>query len=335
MKRIDVFSAKGGVGKTTVAFRLARKWAEESKRPVLLVDADLSGTCLGDLLEWEVDRGWHEHRNLIHLVCGLPEDLPEELGFDRIPVYELRLAPDGSPPQHVRPGAAGATVLFCPSHAETHFPVPGGMEPVDLAVLQALLGHESAGGWVGHVIEQVIDATSKGIKGGLAGTVVDHGPGIGALQWSQMGKIEAELEKGRRASGPSQRQALFVASRDQVDLAAARAIDDRLGPGRPHPMGHLRTNGLWALNRLPAAWASGGKDEWRALLEGTLRHSPLSTMRTDVWFRNSLPLFEDPDVSNAYAGSGLAAYYDSHGDAAIDAIYQRTVGKTTVEAPLS
>ncbi|WP_438025439.1 P-loop NTPase [Sorangium sp. So ce233] len=337
MMRVDVFSAKGGVGKTTVAFRLAHTWAKKSDLPVLLVDADLSGTCLGDLLEPSAYPGWQEQRNLIHLVCGRPEALPEELAPARLPVYELRSNPDEYP-QRVRADASGATLLFCPSNAETYLKVSTSIDSmVDLTVLQALLGHESAGGWVGHVIERVIAATRKFVSVGISAVIVDHGPGISALQWSQMSAIEDELSRACKAKSTPSRQALFVASRDMVDLAAARAIDDRIGPARSRHMGHIRSNALWVLNRLPADWkpsSNGGPHQWRTELEEMLSTTHLDSIQHDAWFINALPVFEDPALARAYANSGLPAYWHTNSDHDIADIYDRLTRSTAPKAAL-
>jgi cellulose biosynthesis protein BcsQ len=75
--RLDVMSLKGGVGKTTLAYALAWAQATRSRRPVLLIDADLTGTCLGDLLDPVV--AWHLEANLAHLLCEPPDTLPEQL----------------------------------------------------------------------------------------------------------------------------------------------------------------------------------------------------------------------------------------------------------------
>lgn len=313
MMRVDVFSAKGGVGKTTVAFRLARSWTKKSKLPVLLIDADLAGTCLGELLE--PDAAWKEEQNLIHLVCGIPEELPENLGLDRLPVYELRPTP-AETPLRVCATTGGESILFCPSHAETDLPVA---EP---AVLHALLGHESAGGWVSHVIERVIGATKKRVPSVVA-AIVDHGPGIGALQWAQMCAIEKELANACGETRSSTRQALFVASRDLVDLAAVRAIDDRITPPNVRNLPHLRANALWVLNRLPQAWNLSGnvaREAWRTSLKDALKETSMSAIVTSSWFRRAFPVFEDPGLASAYAESKLVTYMSTGDEDDIAAI---------------
>src|SRR5579871_3355334 len=203
--RVDVFSAKGGVGKTTVAFRMAKAFA--SKRPALMIDADLAGTCLGDLLEPDVN--WRKEGNLVQLVCGRPEDLPDEKPY----VYQLRPSPSNKIPRPVDKRVIGPKVLFCPSHAESQVRIGRKKGPVDHAVLQAFVSHESAGGWVGHVIEEVIKKTQTTVNaaGGLAAVVVDHGPGTGALQWAEMHAIEEAAKKKA-----IQRRAVFITSRDLV-----------------------------------------------------------------------------------------------------------------------
>lgn len=337
--RVDVFSAKGGVGKTTVAYRLARKWSETSEQPVLIVDADLSGTCLGDLVEPTTKEGWHTVQNLIHLVCGRPEELPSLVKPNELPVYELRPVPDDTP-KRVSASVSGAQVVFCPSHTETYLSVPGihgETSPVDLAVLQALLGHESAGGWVGHVIESVIAATHKLIPGGLAGVVVDHGPGIGGLQWSQMVAIDIELQRAIKENELPLRRALFVTSRDMVDLAAARTIDDRLKRNRQRKMGLLSANCTWVVNRLPSEWgppSERGAEEWRTSLEASLKLWGMGPSERDKWFRHALPLFEEKLLANAYATSELAKYYRENDDVGIAAIHERVTVKAKPKAAL-
>lgn len=325
--RVDVFSSKGGVGKTTVAYRLARRWAEDKKGPVLLIDADLSGTCLGDLVEPAALPSWRYQKNLITLVCGCPEELPELLAPEARPVYKLRLAPHGAP-QRVIANASGPQVLFCPSHAETFLPASGVQEPVDLAVLQALLGHESAGGWVGHVIESLISVVDnkndKGV-GVLAGTVVDHGPGIGALQWSQMSAINAERVEATKKGRASKRQALFVATRDLVDLAASQAVNERIVADSEHPWTALSDDATWVINRIPEKWGAASRaapDAWKTDLKEVLTNSGMGPLPNEKWFLRAWPLFENSQMGDAYATSGLPAYIEKQGDDEIRAIYE-------------
>lgn len=201
--RVDVFSVKGGVGKTTVSVLLARAQAEHTKQPVLLIDADLTGTCLGHLLGPAITGDWNETHNLAHLVCDPPETLDEALTKDRLPVYRDAGA-DAKPKEHhvSKLSSFQSTVLYCPSHGGSSKPA------VDAQVLQALIGHETAGGWVSLVIERVIEATQQ-ITGPLGGVIVDHSPGMAALQ-------SLAFEQIGRAGG--RRRALFVTTTDRVDL---------------------------------------------------------------------------------------------------------------------
>ena len=291
--RFDVFSAKGGVGKTTVAFRLAKALASIRGQPVLLVDADLTGTCLGDLLERWV--GWKKQPNLIQLVCGRPEDLPDT----KPPVYHLRPSSSAREPQPLDKNVKGPAILFCPSHAESEVRVGRKREPVSHAVLQALVGHESAGGWVGHVIGHVIERTSAILDGagGLAGVVVDHGPGTGALQWAEMRAINRALgDEAKKKNGASPRRAVFVTSRDLVDLAAASAVDERM---KSDDLGSLQTGAVWVLNRVPAA--SG----WRSELDRILGESGIGPSSRDRWYKAAIPLEENDTLATSYRQSDL------------------------------
>jgi hypothetical protein len=150
-----------------------------------------------------------------------------------------------------------------------------------------------------------------------------------------MSDIDAALTKST-VKLPSQRQALFVASRDLVDLAAARAINRRIAesippripPSRIRPLKALHATATWVLNRLPKEWAPSfdmQADAWRTALGRTSTQSGIGPALTDRWFREALPLFEDPPMATAYATSGLAAYYKEHGDSGVQAIYDRVV----------
>ena len=208
--RVDVFSVKGGVGKTTVSVVLARAQAAHSKKPVLLVDADLTGTCLGHLLGPAIRGDWNEVHNLAHLICDPPETLEEALVKDRLPVYRLPEQHTADPKDHhvSRVESFASQVLYCPSHGNSTAP-----SFVDPKVLQALAGHETAGGWVRLVIEKVIESTA-GVAGELGGVIVDHSPGMAALQTATLQDISA---------APSARRALFVTTSDRVDLKMTNA----------------------------------------------------------------------------------------------------------------
>ncbi len=308
MNRIDVFSAKGGVGKTTVAYRLALKMSQSTKLPVLIIDADLSGTCLGDLVASWVDPVWTAQKTLIGLVCGRPEDLPEQL-MGELPVYEVSppASSDSRIPTRVRPSTSKDAILFCPSHADNDLTIFAAEDkrpmPADPALLHALVGHESAGGWVGHVIRKVIDATSSVLDRKLGGVIVDHGPGIGSLQWAEMTLIERELEKAWVDKRPPTRAAVFVLSRDGVDIQAISALDARMAVDKRQKMARLKDAAVWVVHRLPKDL--GPSDRWRKALIDDLgarwRPSPYG------WFMRAKPLFFEESIANSYAHSDLVS----------------------------
>ncbi len=332
MIRIDIFSAKGGVGKTTVAYRLARICARKSGNSVLLVDADLTGTCFGDLVEPWVTTLWRQQMNLIQLVYGCPEALPEHLAQDTLPVYELRVAPpvgDNIGSCRASNATKPGTVLFCPSHPDTSIQINGKNHLVKLAVLQALLGHESAGGWVRYVIEQVVTATDTLVPQGLGFVIVDHGPGIGALQWAELIAIEEEYETAEEKGRPPTRRALFVASRDGVDLAAAKALNERITHDE---MTHLAAQATWVLNRLPSEWEAKGESAWRSLLDSDLSHLPSGPTYTAGWYKSAIPLFENRATADAYAQSSLAQFLDNENDEQILRIHERLTFSARVKS---
>lgn len=293
ISRVDVFSTKGGVGKTTIAFLVASLQAEHENKPVLLVDADLTGTCLGDLLQPGVEPAWHSRLNLIHLLCTeAPERLKDVLR-KQLPVYVYPPTPEPDP--KARPlteRTAGKTLLFCPSHAySTHESTL-----IPHAVLHALLGHESAGGWVQHVIEEVIQATWNR-AGELGAVVVDHGPGIGALQDALLQSLKVE-EPGLR------RRALVVTSRDGVDLSATAEF--RQTYVREVPEKKV----VWLVNRVPRV---EGQD-WRQSVKQALSESIIARVTATGeerkgwhdWFeKHTFPLHQDEALARAYTRSAL------------------------------
>ncbi len=226
--RLDVMSLKGGVGKTTLAYAVAWAQATRSQRPVLLIDADLTGTCLGDLLDPVV--AWHLEANLAHLLCEPPDTLPEQLAPECLPVYVPgRAGGERDGERATKP--PGAAVVFCPSHAYSTQPTR-----VDRAVLEALIGQETAGAWVRHVLDRLITATHQTL-GPLGGVVVDHSPGLAALQSAVLGDI---------AQHPAGRMVAMITTCDRVDLAMCKAAStthrDEL------------SKAAWIVNRAPADW---------------------------------------------------------------------------------
>lgn len=296
--RVDVFSAKGGVGKTTLSILLARARVAPG-RSVLLVDADLTGTCLGDVLAPGFD--WENAPTLTHLVAGAPEALPDMGPLDRLPVYRLPTPADRDV-RDLRPsaGVPGGRLLFCPSVAEA---MDDG-RPLDPSLVHALLAHESAGGWVHHVIGQVIEETRRRVPD-LGAVVVDHGPGLGPFQWATLHRI---LREGAPAPGARRWWwALLVTSRDKVDLVAAERVVNRL-PSMDAVVG--------VANLVPVGWGAN----WQQTVRG---HAP-----TDAWNLGLVPLWEDHQMAVAYAkGRGATLTYRPDGQSdAIPALAERLFG---------
>lgn len=281
--RVDVVSLKGGAGKTTVAFRLAWAQARSTGRPALLVDADFAGACLGDLLErWVV---WGEQPNLTDRVCDRPENLAEDLARgDRFPVYRLRVAPPTSGPEApsvVTGPAGGASVLFCPSHGSSLAP------HTTPTLLHALVAHESAGKWVQHVVDMVIERTGD-LAGPLGGVVVDHSPGLSALPWAVLqGIVDAKGED---------RKVCFLTTPDLVDLKAWFAA--RASPRLTNVLDALERDrcAAWVMNRLPPI-AIAGRDDIRSRLP---EDAPEGT-----WLDSAFGLPHDEKLADAYRRGGL------------------------------
>lgn len=267
VERVDVFSVKGGVGKTTVSVLLARAQAESSKKPVLLIDADLTGTCLGDLIAPNIPGDWNEILNLAHLICDPPETLEDALVPSRLPVYAIPDEPHLPPLEHQVSALSDYSkqVLYCPSHGNSTSP-----RVVDTRVLQALAGHETAGGWVRLVIEKVIEATRK-VTGALGGVIVDHSPGLAALQSATLDDITTS----------GSRRALFVTSCDRVDLKMTSAMVE-------HRYNNLRNCATFLINRVRQNW----RDQ-----------EHVKEVLSKPWLTSGLPLLYCDDLRTAYENS--------------------------------
>lgn len=303
-QRVDVFSLKGGVGKTTLAVLLANQLAAPPKKepsnnsatPVrepgttLIIDADLTGTCLGDLLQHWFD--WAEQANLAHLICGRPEQLPELLAT-QLPVYVYKPTQEENPQTLVK-GLASPQVLYCPSLAETTAAEDNPALPqVQRKVLQAMLGHENAGSFISTVIDRVIDAVCH-LHPSLKAVIVDHGPGLSALHWANLSRCNGKERKG-----------IFVTTGDAVDLRAVHELERQLDD---------KDAFCWVVNRV-----SGDLDTWR---------TPISKVhhKDKDWFHyRSSPLFRDEAMASQYAEAGYLAP-NSPNQAALDGILKRLFG---------
>ena len=182
---IDVLSLKGGAGKTTTSFLLARSLATDLE-PVLLIDADLTGSCLGDLLYPNDQPGWPQRAGLAHLLCVHPETLNDRLKT-RPPVYAAPAPIGGEVRLFSEQDVSGE--LLCPSHL--YALAADGYDRVDSHLLTALAAHETAASWCSHVIDALTthvrvtvakSTTADGAPRKLKAVIVDHSPGIGAFQ---------------------------------------------------------------------------------------------------------------------------------------------------------
>jgi cellulose biosynthesis protein BcsQ len=284
--RIDVFSLKGGAGKTTIAFQLAKLEAQD--RPVLLIDADLTGTCLGALLQPEVR--WSAQEELAGLICGRPELLEERLMPEELPVYEwlplatasrplTQVAADGA--RRVSGSSSGKGFFFCPSHVAAD-----AVEHPE--ILHALQAHESAGEWIDHVLTRLVEAAEKILGTPFGSVLVDHGPGMGPLQLAALRKTLATNE---------QRKALIVTTRDLVDLEASQEFGERLRARSP--------NLFWVINRTKTATWLPGDD---APVSGGRRVvAALDTLlRTWITEVDPVRIPEDASWNDGYALSRIA-----------------------------
>lgn len=263
--RFDVFSLKGGVGKTSVAVMLAKAIASDTKM-VLLIDADLTGSCMGDLLEREL--GWSSAPDLTGLITGEPELLAESLYATKLPVYAWMRSHDPGCMGHYSTkwmnrrwqeksrysGVAAqlSGVLFCPS-ACVH-----GEGIRSHRVINALLAHESAGGWIQTVIDEVIDATNQCLKKAgnveLAAVIVDHGPGFGALQCASLDRIDTPPVPESKDAWL--RRGIIVGSPDHVDLQSLQMFEATRGQWR----GASRFT--WLINRENEQDDSFAEHDW-------------------------------------------------------------------------
>lgn len=306
-RRVDVFSVSGGVGKTLLAVRLAQLQARRSSAPVLLIDADVVGPCMGDLLESWASPPWDTMTNLLHLICGRPEYLPERLLPGKLPVYRVRderpTDPDARRPEIVSQPVRGEAVLFCPSHAHSTNP------RVEPAVIHALLGHESSGGWIAYLIDQVIDATARLCGGRLGGAIVDHSPSLGALQASTLIKCVTGRDAEERGYT---RRAIMVTTPRATDVAAARDLSARItayAPALPPSLlggpTEVSDRIAWVVNRIPPEMT-----DWKASIR---RRFP----RSDGWLEGAVPVRSDPATAESQAEADLAVIQKQR--AAIDA----------------
>lgn len=210
MQRIDIFSQKGGVGKTSIAILMAMHFYQNDGKSVLIVDADLTGSCIGDAIIPKPKTELDEWLGLSQLICGSPEKLNEAIA--QLPIYEFDPATKSYAPLAKNPTKPLFT--FCLSHLNA---VP----PSDANVLRALAGHESSGDWVRFVIRQVINMAIEVLGKDLV-VIVDHSPGMSALQQAALNDIRDNVFNPKTAkssaSGANEHVALIVTEGDRADI---------------------------------------------------------------------------------------------------------------------
>lgn len=324
-RRVDVFSVSGGVGKTLLAVRLAQLQAKRLSAPVLLIDADVVGPCIGDLLESWASPPWDTTENLLHLICGRPEYLPERLLPGKLPVYRVREVrpadPEARKPELlIPPVRSEPAVVFCPSHAHSTSP------RVEPAVIHALLGHESSGGWIGYLIDQIIRATNRLMGGRLGGVIVDHSPSLGALQASTLLDCLAGRAAGEQGG---LRRAIMVTTPRATDIAAARDLAARIVAFTPSAPSNERGDAIreraltstdinerifWIVNRIPPDMV-----DWR---ESIKRRFP----RSDGWLERATGVRWDSATAESQAEADLASQKRAGIDADLAPIVERIFG---------
>jgi hypothetical protein len=147
-------------------------------------------------------------------------------------------------------------------------------QPPALAVLQALLTHETAGHWIEHVLDNLIQTTCK-IVPHLRSVIVDHGPGLAAVQRCA---LDAILENKK----PPNARGLIVTTPDYVDLkAVAQHFASLAATAGPPPPLH------WLINRVPASWTTP------------------SFLASEVWFNTSIKMNDDPKIREGNQNSTL------------------------------
>ncbi len=212
MQRIDIFSQKGGVGKTSLAILMAKHFVSK-KRNVLIVDADLTGSCIGDAIAPDLIDPWESIPGLTQLICGSPDLLLDNVANTPIYWFDPSWTDIDIDKMKIQP-PTGFGICFCPSHL---YPDVGSFAKI----LRALAAHETSGNWVRHVIQMVINQTRQ-IVGDEIVVIVDHSPGMAALQQAALEDIRANAIERKNSEElsklPNNHVALMITSADKADL---------------------------------------------------------------------------------------------------------------------
>jgi hypothetical protein len=316
-------SVKGGVGKSTLSVLTALGLAQRGAR-VTLVDMDLTGTSLADVLpleapSWpgdgptlqltEFPTGFHSHED----TCALMEER-DELARESVQnepdvpgAHVARCVPFlndfllfATPDWDAQRDMPLASVLWRLKGVpeETLRVVPSSALPVDLERIIPVVFDENHSGFLENRLEFLLDALVP--DEGEAVVVVDTPPTIPGLSRSvlslalRLSREEKQplSEQGgmpaRLKAAPVQWTAFLVGSMDQQDL---RAANRWLSLVRDEERPHIR----FLVNRVP----SGDAHQVRGMLEDVLAEE------ANPLLLDAMPVREDPALQLFRSSSKL------------------------------
>ncbi|WP_309896698.1 P-loop NTPase [Archangium sp.] len=316
-------SVKGGVGKSTLSVLTALGLAQRGAR-VTLVDMDLTGTSLADVLPLEapawpgdgptlqltkLPTGFHSHE----YTCELMEErdeLAREFAQSAPAIAEAHVARSvpflndfllfATPDWDAQRDMPLASVLWRLKGVseETLRVVPSSALPVDLERIIPVVFDENHSGFLENRLEFLLDALVP--DEGEAVVVVDTPPTIPGLSRSvlslalRLSREEKQplSEQGgmpaRLKAAPVQWTAFLVGSMDQQDL---RAANRWLSLVRDEERPHIR----FLVNRVP----SGDAHQVRGMLEDVLAEE------ANPLLLDAIPVREDPALQLFRSSSKL------------------------------